>query len=132
MQANSAGGATGTILYNGSSVRDNRGGFAASLGAGLYAEGALPPATTWLDATPPADPTISVTTSGDQLSVTISGNSTDVRWWFVRWRSNGTWKSKMLPSATRATTVPGTGTDAVAVAAVDPVGNASGHGTWQR
>jgi len=131
-QANSAGGATGTILYNGSSVRDNRGGFAASLGAGLFAEGALAPATTWLDATPPADPTVAVSTSGDQLSVTISGDATDVRWWFVRWRSNGTWRSKTLPSANRATTVPGTGTDAVVVNAVDAVSNASGNAVWRR
>lgn len=127
-----AGGATGTILYNGSSVRDNRGGFSASLAGGLYASGALVPASPWLDATPPNAPSIAVATSGSNLLVSILGASSDTRWFLVRWRIGTTWAQKLLPANVASTTAPSVLADAVVVNAIDKAGNASTEATWRR
>jgi len=131
-QSTTAGGATGTILYNGSSVRDNRGGFAAALAGGLYASGALVPASPWLDGSAPTPPTVSVSTSGSNLLVTITGSSSDVRWWHVRWRVGTTWSSRLVPSNSASTTAPSSVADAVVVNAVDKAGNASADAVWRR
>lgn len=92
-----AGGASGSILYNGSSVKNNLGGFATTLSSGLYANGAIPPASTWLDATAPSAPTISVVTGSSTYTVTISGGGSDTWWFLLRWRANGAWRQRLLP-----------------------------------
>lgn len=131
-QQSVSGGATGTILYNGSSVRDNRGGFVTALTSGLYASGALVPATPWLDPTPPSAPTVAVATSGSNLLVTILGGSSDTRWYLVRWRIGTTWAQKLLPANVASTTAPSVLADAVVVNAVDKAGNASTDAVWRR
>ncbi|WP_158514763.1 glycoside hydrolase family 10 protein [Gemmatimonas phototrophica] len=128
-----AGGATGSILYNGSSVRTNRGGFASTLAGGLYAGGAIPPATTWLDATAPATPSLSVVPSGSTLSVTMSPNGSDTWWFLLRWRTtSGTWQQRLMPSTQRATDLPAANIDGVVLTAIDRAGNASGNAVVQR
>ncbi len=128
-QSVQAGGASGTILYNASSVRSDRGGFATALGDGLYLQRALPPATTWLDATAPAAPTITASTSGGQLRVNVTGDA-DAYWWLVRWRSAGVWSQKVVPAGLRSLSIAATAVEGVAVAAVDRVGNASADALW--
>lgn len=127
-----SGGATGTILYNGSSVRDNRGGFVTQLTSGVYASGAIVPASPWLDGTAPTAPSIAVSTSGSNLLVTMLGSSSDVRWWLVRWRIGTTWAQKLLSANVAATTAPSVLADAVVVNAIDKAGNASLDAVWKR
>nr|AKQ02756.1 hypothetical protein [uncultured Gemmatimonadetes bacterium Rifle_16ft_4_minimus_37772] len=129
-QSGQAGGATGTILYNASSVRSDRGGFAAQLATGLWATGALPPATTWLDAAAPSDPTIAVSHSAGGLAVTVTGDA-GAYWWLVRWRSGGTWLQRLVPAAQRSVAITTLGVDGVAVTAINRVGNASGNAVWR-
>jgi Glycosyl hydrolase-like 10 len=126
-QSAQAGGASGTILYNASSVRTDRGGFATALAAGQYAQRALPPATTWLDATPPAAPTVTGSFTRDAVTIAVAGGA-DAYWWLVRWRAADVWYQRLVPAtqSTVAITPPGAdGVDAVVVTAVDRVGNAS-------
>lgn len=129
-QSTQSGGATGSILYNGSSVRTDRGGFATALMTGLYAERALPPATSWLDATPPAAPTITVSGTPSSLSLQIASDG-EAYWSLVRWRAAGEWNEKLLPSTTPSLTITAPGLDAIVVNSVDRVGNASASAIWR-
>lgn len=129
-RAGQSGGSTGTILYNASSVRNDRGGFASALADAQYATLALPPATTWLDAAPPAEPNILVSTTSGRLQVGITGNP-DAYWWLVRWRVAGDWSERLLPATQSSLLVSVTGVEAVAVTAVDKVGNASTDAVWR-
>lgn len=130
-QAQTTGGATGTIFYNGSSVRTNRSGFATTLASGLYAGGAIPPATTWLDDAPPADPTVSVVPGATAAQVTLTTASTDSWWWLVRWRAAGTWRQRLVPVTQRTLDVAAVGLEGIVVNAIDRVGNASGTVVWR-
>ena len=49
-----AGGASGTLLYNTTTVRLNRGGLADALSTVVYAGAAVVPSFSWLDATAPS------------------------------------------------------------------------------
>jgi uncharacterized lipoprotein YddW (UPF0748 family) len=129
-QVGIAGAATGAILYNGSSVRADRGGFATLLANDLYSTGALPPATTWLDAVPPAEPVISGGTTASGVTILL-GSDADAYWWLVRWRDEGVWRQRRIPATQLSVPITGTGIDGVAVAAIDHVGNASTHAVWR-
>lgn len=129
--AANAGGATGSILYNGSSVKNNLGGFATTLGSGLYAGGAIPPASTWLDANAPATPTLAVTPSTSTLAVSMASNSSDTWWYLLRWRVAGTWRQRLVPSVQGAVDIPAAGVDGVVLNAVDRAGNASADAIWR-
>lgn len=126
------GRATGSILYNGTSVRTNRGGFATTLGGGLFATGAIPPATPWLDATAPAVPTLTVATSGSTLSVSMNPGDGDTRSLLLRWRVNGEWRQRVIASVQRAADIPAANVDGVVLNALDKVGNASADAVWRR
>lgn len=129
-QAALPGGSTGSILYNASSVKLNRGAFATSLGSSLYSGGAIPPATPWLDAVPPGEPTLAASSVNGSVTFTLGGGS-DAYWWLVRWRSSGTWRQKLLPATQRTTDVPSNGLEGVVVTAIDRVGNASPDVVWR-
>lgn len=130
------GGGSGTILYNASSVRNDRGGFATGLRTGIYMERALPPATTWLDAVAPGVPSISVSRGSGggggsgSVTVAVSGDA-EAYWWLVRWRVGDSWRQRLVPATRSSVTVSEAGIDAVAVQAIDRVGNASLPATWR-
>ncbi len=127
-----AGGATGSLLYNTTVVRDDRGGLRTLLALGAYASRALPPATTWLDATPPTAPSIIVTSLGGMLRVSIAAATGEpLAWHLVRWRNNGVWTQKLLRATVATVDVPLSGTDGVVVNAIDRVGNASIDVVWR-
>ncbi|MFN5582741.1 glycoside hydrolase family 10 protein, partial [Gemmatimonas sp.] len=128
--AATSGGATGSILYNATSVRTNRLGFATALAGGLYAGGAIPPATTWLDGSAPAALALTVVPSGSSLQVTTSASG-DAWWWLLRWRVNGAWRQRLVPSTQRTVDIAASGVDGVVVNAVDRVGNASADAVWR-
>ncbi len=138
-RVNTAGGPTGTVLYNTTSLRLNRDGLASLLSGGVFASPALVPATTWLDAQLPTAPTIAVVAHGGtspQLRVTIAGDGGEpLSWWAVRWRTGGAWSMRLIPSTLRTVDVPAgaaaSSTDAVVVHAIDRVGNASVAAVWR-
>lgn len=129
-QAGQPGGASGSLLYNASSVRSDRGGFATGLATGLYAERAIPPATTWLDAAAPAVPTLAVTGTPGALTVSTTVDP-DAYWWLVRWRAGAVWDQRLVPVTEPSVAIATLGVDAVVVHAVDRVGNASAPAVWR-
>lgn len=128
-EAHQPGGATGVILYNASSVRTDRSAFMTTLANGLFSTGALPPATTWLDASPPPAPSLTVVESQGDLQVVVTGS--DAQWWLVRWRTRGSWSQRLQPASQRTFVADASGVDAVVVNAIDRVGNASADATWR-
>ena len=118
------------ILYNGSSVRTDRGGFRSVLAETQYADAAIPPATPWLDATAPAAPAITVTRTSGQVQVRLTGDA-DAYWWSLRWRDAGRWQARLMRATQGAVTLVGARIDGVAVAAVDRFGNASPDAVWR-
>jgi uncharacterized lipoprotein YddW (UPF0748 family) len=131
-----AGGASGTLLYNTTTVRLNRGGLADALSAGPFREFALAPAYPWIDAVAPARPIVSVAGPNSPLLVTwqAGGPDADLGWWLVRIRSRGAWTSRLLDASVLSLAVPylaaGDRPDAVAVAAVDRAGNLGADARW--
>ena len=130
-QATRIGGASGSILYNASSVRTDRGGFRSTLVENHYASAAIPPATTWLDATAPVTPDLTVTRAAGEVRLRLAGDG-DAYWWYVRWRDGGRWHARLTRASQSLVTVTGSNIDGVAVAAVDRVGNASPDAVWRR
>ena len=131
-QAAASGYFAGTLLYNTTSIKNDAGGVRSLLTSGVYLAPALPPPSTWLDNTPPAAPSVAVTTVGGNLRVSISPTGSDALAWFlVRWRTNGAWSQKTLPSVSRAIDFVAAGVDGVVVNAIDRVGNASADAVWR-
>jgi uncharacterized lipoprotein YddW (UPF0748 family) len=99
----------------------------AALGRGAYAEPALIPACAWLDSTPPPRPQLNVVGAGN-ASVKLSWESgaTEKTWlWVLQSRRNGTWTTRILPGEWRSHILDGEPPDALALSAVDRVGNVS-------
>ncbi len=138
-RSTAAGGPTGSILYNTTSVRLNRDGLATLLAGGVYATPAVVPASPWLDAQVPSAPTVSasvVAGATPVVRVSISGDGgKPLSWWAVRWRNGSSWSLRLIPADQRVVDVPGgfaaSVTDAVAVQAIDRVGNASEPALWR-
>ncbi len=138
-RSGAAGGPTGTVLYNTTSLRLNRDGLATLLTGGAYAAAALVPASTWLDATVPSAPSLTVAAVSGQGTiwrVNIAGDGgKPLSWWAVRWRNGNNWSMRVVSADERTVDVPntagGVGTDAIAVHAVDRAGNASDAAVWR-
>jgi uncharacterized lipoprotein YddW (UPF0748 family) len=131
-----AGGPTGTVLYNTSVLKQNRDALTSTLATGVFASGAVVPATPWLDAVAPTPPSVSVATTGPQLRVTIAGDGgKSLAWWAVRWRNGSSWSLRLIPATVRSTDVPTSSlsvvTDAIVVQGIDRVGNASEPAIWR-
>ena len=121
-------GATGEILYNtGSTLTKNGGAVAASI-APLYATLAIAPTSSWLDNAAPPAPTVAV--SGALLTITPAPGE-DARWWLVRARSGGSWRS-MLVFASQTTVSLPAAPERVTVNAVDEAGNTSADVRWAK
>ena len=129
-------GSIGTLLYNTTSLRENRGGLATTLATVTNVTPALPPATTWLDGAAPAPPVITVgrVAAAWRLDVTDGGGE-PLAWWLIRWRQGATWFQRVVPASARAHEVPATDvngtTTAIVVNAIDRVGNASTDVIWR-
>jgi len=125
-------GASGNVHFSMKALMQNSGGVsdllsrkpAANVQAGAYAEPALVPASPWLDGRAPGRP--SVTAGGGRLSWKPSG-SEPVWLWAVQLRSEGRWRTVVLPAAVTEYALPSAspGVDAIAVSAVDRCGNQS-------
>jgi hypothetical protein len=135
-RATGAGGSTGSVLYNTTSLMQNRDGLATLLSSGVFAAPALVPATPWLDGGAPAAPVLSVASTAGALRVAIAGEPGEpLSWWLVRWRNGASWAQRLILPSVRALDVPasvgGVATDAVVVNAIDVVGNASANAIWR-
>lgn len=100
-------------------------GINAAIMDDTYAEKALPPATPWLDSRAPAAPQVS--RQGTQLVFGAPENR-DVRFWAVQAQFGSKWRLLEVTKAEAKTVDLGKkleGASAVAVAAIDRVGNAS-------
>ncbi len=132
-----AGGASGTLLYNASSIRLNKGGVADALAASTYSQAALVPAFSWLDAAAPAAPTVTVSQVGLSMRVqwTPGGSGSTVRWWLVQWRTPTAWDAKLVYSTTASMDIPFSGAatrpDVVAVSALSSPMIASPKAIWR-
>ena len=119
-------GATGELLYNtGSTLKKNGGAVAASI-APLYASRAIAPTSSWLDSSPPPAPTITV--SGASVNIT-PGAGEPARWWLVRARIGGAWRSMLIPGARQSVALPAA-PERVMVNAVDEAANTSADVKW--
>ena len=131
-----AGGGSGTLLYNTTVVRTNRGGLADALASTGYPGNTLVPAYTWLDATPPAAPTIVITDQNSMIRVTFTPSGTEAaRWWMVQWRNATTWNYKLVLGTNPLVNLPYSSAtekaDVVVVTALDAAWNASTAVTWR-
>jgi uncharacterized lipoprotein YddW (UPF0748 family) len=128
-------GATGHVHFSmralqpGVPIRDT---LVARLTAEVYTEPALVPATPWLDAIPPARPTVRATrdtaTGGVRLALT-PGDQQAVRYWTVQLLGADAWTTRILPGSQRTHALTRNRKeplpDAVWVTAVDRLGNQS-------
>ena len=117
-------GAGGELFYHLRSVLDNR-----ALGDAVhaaYTQAALVPPSPWLDDTPPEKPRLTATASHDSLRVQWSQPGPEPVWrWVFQARTNGVWTTEILPAGQTARLFSHHLPDAVAVRAVDRVGNLS-------
>jgi hypothetical protein len=131
-----AGGASGTLLYNTTSVRLNRGGLADALATSSYTSAAIVPAFPWLDGVPPAAPSISVEARGSVLHAQWTPVGPEVaRWWLVQWRTSTAWNAKTVWGTQGSLDIGFSGAadraDVVAVTAFDVAMNASPPAVWR-
>ncbi len=132
------GGASGTLLYNTTSVRLNRGGLADALANSSYTSAAIVPAFPWIDGTPPAAPSVSVEPRSSAMHVqwTAAGGAAGAaRWWLVQWRTSTAWNARVVWGAQGSLDIAFSGSadraDVVAVSALDAAMNASSPAIWR-
>ena len=122
------GGATGNVFFSMKGLMRGVDSIDARL-APLYADEALVPASSWLDATPPPRPTTTLVVSNatGESYVRLTPGKGEATWlWVVRTLRGGQWTTEILPNAIRSHRLPGAGDiERVVVNAVDRVGNLS-------
>ena len=137
-RASVSGGPSGAVLYNTTSIMQNRDGLAMLLAGGVFATRAIVPASPWLDGSAPAAPVlfVSAATGGSGLLVSLAGDPGEpISWWLVRWRNGTGWSQRLVTPLQRMFEVPaaagGVATDVIVVNAIDRVGNASANAVWR-
>ena len=118
---------TGELLYNATAALKRSNGAVAASMAPLYAARALVPAYSWLGASPPATPALSV--SGRTVQFTPAASS-EPRWWAIRVLAGGTWTTRVLFGDQRSLTLDAD-PQRVILNAVDQAGNASADASWR-
>ena len=88
---------------------------------------ALIPTSKWLDSASPVKPTLEAFTdaSGSVKLTWSPGNDEPVRWWLLQTRHGKQWVAEVLPVDVRSRSLKGGAPDAIALSAVDRVGNLS-------
>ncbi|MGA2870808.1 MAG: hypothetical protein ABSF34_16805 [Verrucomicrobiota bacterium] len=96
-----------------------------------YAQPALVPATPWIDAMPPPRPELIVDTWKNSAHVDWeSPGGQPARWWVLQTRAHGTWTTQILPAGRHDVYLENSNVDAIAVRAVDRLGNLSEAAVW--
>ena len=121
-------GDDGFILYNASSLLSDSPRaqeLRRNLTATFNDQPALIPSSPWLGGPAPAKPNLLINDSPNGVRVDWSAGSTNsVRWWVVQTKTFGDWKTEIFPKQTSAQSLTAR-PEAVAVSAIDRVGNAS-------
>ncbi|MDK2971104.1 MAG: hypothetical protein PWP23_859 [Candidatus Sumerlaeota bacterium] len=122
--------ADGNIFFRTEMFTENSGagrdGLNALLLAGPYTKEASPPAATWLDNTPPDEPTVAFANTGSSYTAYWTPTGSEYpQWYVVYWQEGSVWNHAVVPDWQRSYTgIPSGATD-IAVQAVDRVGNRS-------
>ncbi|MGC9940526.1 MAG: family 10 glycosylhydrolase [Verrucomicrobiota bacterium] len=96
-----------------------------------YAQPALVPASPWIDATLPPRPGLIVDTWKTSAHVDWENSpGKTARWWVFQTRSKGLWKTQIFPAGQNDVYLDNSNLDAIAVRAVDRLGNLSGPTIW--
>lgn len=119
-------GSTGHIHWSMKSLMNNR-TLADELAQNVYSEPALIPPTPWLDSVSPPKPTLRAKLERtSKVKLTWEPAKGEKAWlWLVQYRRASKWTNEVLPADTRARLLEGTPPDAIAISAVDRLGNAS-------
>lgn len=119
----------GHALFSAKSIRNNKGGITAMLRDKVYGGPALVPATTWIDSTPPAAPTVRIGAgrAGETVASWDAGRGPEQPWLYgVYRRTAAGWRFDVLPAGQRSITLEkADGVSAIAVTAIDRLGNES-------
>ncbi|MCC5877105.1 MAG: family 10 glycosylhydrolase [Candidatus Sumerlaeia bacterium] len=133
----STSGSTGSLFFRTAQLTANSGaGFKSitnELAAGPYSERTLPPASPWIDAVAPDEPTLAWSGSTGSGPMTVYWEPTGSKypqWYVVHYSSDNeaSWDYLVLPDWARHAELPGTGANTpthAAIQAVDRVGNLS-------
>jgi uncharacterized lipoprotein YddW (UPF0748 family) len=98
----------------------------SSLQLGGYAEPALVPTCKWLDSKSPAKPQLTATPVSSSVKLSWDTASTDkISNYVLQYRRNGKWTTQILAGDRNSLTLDGALPDAIALTAVDRVGNSS-------
>ena len=119
-------GATGNVHFSMKMFSRDVKGINGKLKESVYAEPALVPTSKWLDAKAPAKPKVEVEKSGGGAERLLlkSGGGEKPAHWAVWMRRGEAWKFDVRPASAEFVEVP-VDVDAVAVSAVDRLGNES-------
>ncbi len=117
-------GASGNVHFSMRAFMQNPDSLVQQLVSRPYAEPALVPASPWLDDTPPGRPRAEIRFSDDHAAVVMTpADANDVWLWVVRTRRASGWSTAVVPGVRREYRLEGELPDAVAVSAVDRLGN---------
>jgi uncharacterized lipoprotein YddW (UPF0748 family) len=109
--------ATGHIHFSMGALMQDRDGVATALALGPYAQAALPPATPWLDATPPPTPQLALAPL--RILPPAGRNAPALR--HALWRRKaGVWRLSLMGPEERV--IAPEGADALVLAAISPTG----------
>jgi len=121
-------GASGNIHWSMKALMQNKDGINEALARDVYTQPALVPALTWLSATPPSSPKLTVqNASGGALKLIWAQAGAEPVWlWVFQARVKGDWTTEILSGRQsshvfKANPLP----DTIALTAVDRFGNAS-------
>ena len=119
--------ATGTVHFSMKALLARYGRLGDALADGPYAEPALVPASPWLDDEPPEAPLVAITPRDGALDVVVrDGGAEAAHRYVVRARRGGVWTWQVVPPDLGTYVLegrPGRPVKAVAVSALDRVGN---------
>lgn len=102
----------------------------AALAGEVYRQPALIPASPWLNATSPPMPKLSVSVGKSTRVQWQSASAKPASWWVCQIRTNGAWATQILPGSQVTAQFEITNPEAVALRAVDRVGNLSEPAIW--
>jgi len=119
------GGATGHIHWNMTKGLIGNKALCERLASGVYAEPALPPASTWIKSAPLSKPNLSVSQRSTGLRLTwAAGTGPKPGKWVLQTRTQGKWTTRILPGQVTAHTLQGK-PEQVALTGVDRYGYTS-------
>jgi uncharacterized lipoprotein YddW (UPF0748 family) len=130
-----ASGAGGNVLWSMKTLMEGQRQNGGALLRDIYRQGALVPATPWLDAQPPVLPKLHATPGANGCKISWRAGGGERPWlWILQTREGPTWTTRILPGARDDLFLPGTGVRpaVIALRAVDRSGNLSAPAVLQR